>query len=147
MPQLSNLFDWLIQFATPWWTWLCYPNPTKCCLVVGRAFVSQAMVLFADLGIKIVTSHHFLGGFIGDSIQRRFRSEFLLFEIFQKLQFYNLKQLMLLWPDHCKCDFQPVISDCAFLFTPLKHILLTHFVNSYCKCHPIWTWKSQIDAV
>ena len=44
-----------------------YPNPTKCCLVVDNKFVPEATAIFGHLGIKIVTSHRFLDGFIGDS--------------------------------------------------------------------------------
>jgi len=44
-----------------------YPNPSKCCLVVHHNSVSEAKALFSQMSIKIVTSHRFLGGLIGDS--------------------------------------------------------------------------------
>ena len=35
-------------------------------MVVGPSDVQQASALFSDLGIKVVSGGHFLGGFIGE---------------------------------------------------------------------------------
>ena len=67
--QLSNLLDWfkLLLYYGP--SYGHHPNPSKCCLVVDHKSVSEATALFSHMGIKIVTSHRFLGEgeFIGDS--------------------------------------------------------------------------------
>jgi len=34
--------------------------------VVGPSYVNQATSLFSDLGIKVVSGSHFLGGFVGE---------------------------------------------------------------------------------
>ena len=65
--ELSQLLDWFALLVRNGAVYGYYPNPSKCCLVVDPTFVSQASTLFGHLGIKIVTSHLFLGGFIGDS--------------------------------------------------------------------------------
>ena len=43
-----------------------YPQPTKSVLVVTAENVAAAQERFGDLGIRVVTGLHFLGGFIGD---------------------------------------------------------------------------------
>jgi len=65
--ELSHILDWFKLLLHHGSTYGYYPNPAKCCLVVDNKFVSEAMAIFGHLGSKIVTSHRFLGGFIGDS--------------------------------------------------------------------------------
>ena len=59
--------DWLKLFLHHVSSYGYYPNPSKCCLVVHHNSVSEAATLFSHVGIRIVTSHRFLGRFIGDS--------------------------------------------------------------------------------
>ena len=65
--ELSQLLDWfkLLLYHGPADGY--YPTRIKCRLVVDSGLVSQATALFGHLGIKIVSSQHFLGRFIGDS--------------------------------------------------------------------------------
>ena len=44
-----------------------YPEPTKRILVVAPQNVARAEEFFWGMGIKVVTGHRYLGGFIGDS--------------------------------------------------------------------------------
>ena len=43
-----------------------YPEPTKSILVVAPGNVSRAEEFFRGLGIRVVTGHRYLGGYIGD---------------------------------------------------------------------------------
>ena len=43
------------------------PEPTKSILVVDLGNVSRAEEHFRGLGIRVVTNHRYLGGFIGDA--------------------------------------------------------------------------------
>ena len=43
-----------------------YPEPTKIILVVAPGNVAWAEDHFRGLGIRVVTGHHYLGGYIGD---------------------------------------------------------------------------------
>ena len=43
-----------------------YPEPTKIILVVAPAIVAQTEEHFRGLRIRVVTGHHYLGGYIGD---------------------------------------------------------------------------------
>ena len=43
-----------------------YPEPTKSILVVAPGNVTRAEDHFQGLGIRVVTGHRYLGGFIGD---------------------------------------------------------------------------------
>ena len=66
-PACGEFSDWfkLLLHHEPSYGY--YLNPSKCCLVVDHKSVSEATAIFGHLGIKVVTSHHFLGGFLGDS--------------------------------------------------------------------------------
>ena len=44
-----------------------YPEPTKSILVMALQNVGRAEEFFRGMGIKVVTGHRYLGGFIGDS--------------------------------------------------------------------------------
>ena len=43
-----------------------YPEPTKSILVVAPGNVARAEEHFRGLGIRVVTGHRYLGGYIGD---------------------------------------------------------------------------------
>ena len=43
-----------------------YPEPTKSILVVAPGNVARAKEHFSGLGIRVVTGHRYLGGFLGD---------------------------------------------------------------------------------
>ena len=51
--------------------WGYYPKPTKSILVVAPGNVAQAEEHFRGLGIRVVTGHHYLGGFVGDADAER----------------------------------------------------------------------------
>ena len=48
-----------------------YPEPTKSILVVAPGNVARAEEHFRGLGIRVVTGHRYLGGFIGDADAER----------------------------------------------------------------------------
>ena len=43
-----------------------YPEPTKSFLVVAPGNIARAKEHFRGLGIRVVTGHRYLGGFLGD---------------------------------------------------------------------------------
>ena len=48
-----------------------YPETTKSILVVAPRSVAQAEEHFRGLGIRVVTGHRYLGGFVGDADAER----------------------------------------------------------------------------
>ena len=48
-----------------------YPEPTKSILVVAPGNVARAKEHFWGLGIRVVTGHRYLGGFLGDMAAER----------------------------------------------------------------------------
>ena len=48
-----------------------YPEPTKSVFVVAPGNVARAQENFRGLGIRVVTGHRYLGGFIGDADAER----------------------------------------------------------------------------
>ena len=48
-----------------------YPEPTKSILVVALGNVAQAEEHFRGLGVRVVTGHRYLGGYIGDGEAER----------------------------------------------------------------------------
>ena len=48
-----------------------YPEPTKSILVVAPGNVSRAEEHFRGLGIRVVTGHRYLGGFLGAAAAER----------------------------------------------------------------------------
>ena len=43
-----------------------FPEPSKSVLIIDRKFKVEAETMFSDVGIKVVSGHRFLGGFIGE---------------------------------------------------------------------------------
>ena len=58
--ELSHIREWFDY----------YPNPSKCCVVVDSSCYDCALQIFSPLGVQVVTSHRFLGGFLGDTSAR-----------------------------------------------------------------------------
>ena len=48
-----------------------YPEPTKSILVVAPRNVARSKEHFRGLGIRVVTGHRYLGGFLGDEAAER----------------------------------------------------------------------------
>ena len=47
-----------------------FPNPLKSCVIVNPSSLATAEQVFGPLAIPVVTSHQFLGGFLGDASAR-----------------------------------------------------------------------------
>jgi len=45
-----------------------FVNPTKCCLVVHNSNKFDAEQLFSSSGISVVCNHHYLEGFVSESV-------------------------------------------------------------------------------
>ena len=66
MSELHNWFDLLCSRAP---SFGYHPEPTKS-FVVNERWRSEAVTIFGDLGIQVVTGHRFLGGFLGSYSDR-----------------------------------------------------------------------------
>jgi len=141
--ELSRMLDWFKLLLDYGPAYGYYPNPAKCCLVVDNKFVPEATAIFGHLGIKIVTSHCFLGGFIGDSDS----SMKFVTEKVQKLvsSVRNLSEIAVSQPQAAyaamtksqQCEWiylQCVLPNCATFFAPLEHTILTRFLPALFGC-------------
>ena len=69
--KLALLRDWFGNLLAKGPTFGYFPEPSKSVQVVAESDTPEAKQLFDNLGIKICTSHHLLGGHVGSSIDRR----------------------------------------------------------------------------
>ena len=65
--DLETLKDWLSGLLNEGPKHGYLPKPSKSYVVVNERSIKRANVLFSPLGVKVVTSHRFLGGVIGDN--------------------------------------------------------------------------------
>ena len=65
MATLPSLHAWFSQLLSSGPAFGYFPQLAKTVLVVGPSYVNQATSLVTDLGIKVVSGSHFLGGFVG----------------------------------------------------------------------------------
>ena len=64
--KLVNLKEWYWYFGNlKEWYWY-FVEPSKSKVVVDPSYVVEAKSVFDDLGVQVVTSSRFLGGFVGD---------------------------------------------------------------------------------
>ncbi|KAL5502871.1 hypothetical protein EMCRGX_G009716 [Ephydatia muelleri] len=64
--KLSNLKIWFQKLCEIGPDFGYYPEPKKTVLIVRATEKDAAKALFGELGIKIVSGHRFLGGFVGE---------------------------------------------------------------------------------
>ena len=102
-------------------------------LIVGPSDVQKASAFFRDLGIRVVSDGHFLGGYIGDfdltadfvsnKVQLWSRCvQYLSISQPQAAHTALARSLQFEW-----CHLQRVIPDYATLFTSLRVVLRTQF--------------------
>jgi len=68
---LKDLREWFLLLCSHGPNFGYFPEPSKCFVVVASSQLPVANDVLGDLGIRIVTGHRFLGGFIGDSGDRQ----------------------------------------------------------------------------
>ena len=66
---MSDIYEWFSLLCSRGPAFGYFPELAKCFVVVDERFHSEAESLFRGLGVRIVTGHRYLGGFIGDSSQ------------------------------------------------------------------------------
>ena len=120
-----------------------YSNPFKCCVVVDSSCHDRATQIFSPLGVQVVSSHRFLGGFLGDTSAR---DEFVSCKVRQWVSdVTHLAQLAIPQPQAAfaaltKClqgewvYLQRVIPDCAPLFSDLTDVLRSSFLPALFGC-------------
>ena len=102
--KLTDLCDWFDKLCDLDPKYGYHPEPEKCILIVDAEHEAEAKSVFQHLGIKVVNSYRFLGGFIGD---RETTKEFLHNKItgwvdnLPKLLSHSPKQLFLHCPNPC----------------------------------------------
>ena len=67
---LSDIRDWFSLLCSRGPAYGHFPEPSKSLVVVDEHFRSEAESLFQGLGVRIVSGHRYLGGFIGDLNQK-----------------------------------------------------------------------------
>ena len=68
--SLSDIRDWFSLLCSRGPSYGYFPEPSKSLVVVDEHFRSEAESLFQGLGVRIVSGHRYLGGFIGDLNQK-----------------------------------------------------------------------------
>ena len=63
---LKNIHEWFSELCSRGPDFGYFPELSKCFLLVNNEFRPDAKRSFGTLGVRIVTGHHFLGGFLGD---------------------------------------------------------------------------------
>ena len=141
--ELSHIREWfdLLLHHGPLYGY--YPNPSKCCVVVDSSCYDCAVQIFSPVGVQVVTSHRFLGGFLGDTSAR---DEFVSCKVRQWVSdVTHLAQLAVPQPQAAfaaltKClqgewvYLQRVIPGCGSLFSDLTDILRTSFLPALFGC-------------
>ena len=67
MRELRNWFNVLCSRGP---SFGYHPEPTKSFIVVDERWRSEAVAVFGDLGVQVVTGHRFLDGFIGSQSEK-----------------------------------------------------------------------------
>ena len=67
LSELQNWFDLLCSHGP---SFGYHTERTKSFVVVNEWWRSEAVTIFGDLGIQVVTGHRFLGGFLGSRSER-----------------------------------------------------------------------------
>jgi len=63
--SLSDLREWFSLLCSRGPAFGYFPEPTKSFVVVSERFKGETEAVFGGLGVRVVTGHRFLGGFIG----------------------------------------------------------------------------------
>ena len=75
LPELRNWFNPLCSHGP---SFGYHPEPTKSFVVVNERWRSEAVAIFEDLGIQLVTGHRFLGGSLRSHNER---NEYVMFKV------------------------------------------------------------------
>ena len=65
---MSDLHQWFEPLLSEGPDFGYVVNPAKCCLVVHDSYKCDTEQLFSSLGVSVVCNHHYLGGFISDTV-------------------------------------------------------------------------------
>lgn len=68
--KLDKILEWFKKLTKEGPRYGYFPEPTKSYLIIKEGLKDIAEQKFSSLGIKIVNSQRFLGGFIGDTIKK-----------------------------------------------------------------------------
>ena len=64
--NITSVLTWFEKLLRTGPRYGYFPEPNKCYLIVKGTMISQAMDIFSNTGVNVVTSCRFLGGCIGD---------------------------------------------------------------------------------
>ena len=89
--ELYHIHEWfdLLLHHGPLYGY--YPNPSKCYAVVDPSCHDCAVEIFSPLSVQVVTSYHFLGGFLGTLLQEMSLSV-------ASLRYVSGSLMLLIWP-------------------------------------------------
>jgi hypothetical protein len=106
-------------------------------LVVSPDYVQKAKLLFNDLGVKIVTGHRFLGGFLGDDtgnalyVQKKIEQWCEHVKRLSKIAVNQPQAAFAGFTKSLQCEWnylQRVVSGCGQLFNSLERIIADEFL-------------------
>ena len=140
LTSIRRWFDLLLQQGP---SYGYFPNATKSYVVVHPSSVAFAKSVFGSLGVHVVTSHRFLGGFLGDVPAR---NSFVQAKVDQWVSdVHHLSRLAVPQPQAAyaaltkslQCEWiyiQRVIPDCHILFAPLENAIFSSFLPAMFGC-------------
>ena len=141
--ELSSIRQWFDLLLQRGPAYGYFPNPKKSCVVVDRSFVASAKRIFSPLNVQVVTSHRFLGGFLGDVSAR---SSFVQDKVdcwvsdvrhLSKMAVPQPQAAYVALTKSLRCEWvylQHVVLDCHSLVTPLENIIFSLFLPAMYGC-------------
>ena len=141
--ELSSIRQWFDLLLQRGPAYGYFPNPKKSCVVVDRSFVASARKIFSPLNVQVVTSHRFLGGFLGDVSAR---SSFVQDKVdcwvsdvrhLSEMAVPQPQAAFVALTKSLQCEWvylQRVVLDCRSLFAPLENIISSLFLPAMFGC-------------
>jgi len=134
--ELSSVRRWFDRLLFEGPAYGYFPEPCKTVLVVQPSDMQKATDMFHDLGVKVVSSSRFLGGFVGE---RSLAADFVSNNVkawcncIQQLSEVAIVQLQASFAAMARSlqfewnHIQWVVPECGSLFAPLQHAINSIF--------------------